>query len=102
MGFGLAAIQRGKLGGILRDGIRRAGFRNLKACSSMVERCLYMTEAGGSTPSAPIAVRLAGQPASWIRLGGEGSHPAHPSGARAFGPSRVIVSGLTFVEPEWS
>lgn len=28
-----------------------------KARSSMVERCLYMAEAGGSTPSAPIPSR---------------------------------------------
>lgn len=25
----------------------------LKACSSVVERCHYMAEVGGSTPSAP-------------------------------------------------
>ena len=31
--------------------------KGLKACSSMAERCLYMTEAGGSTPSAPIPSR---------------------------------------------
>ena len=27
----------------------------MKACSSMAERCLYMTEVGGSTPSAPMS-----------------------------------------------